>query len=60
MLEHLLQLVHLTAFGTVLQWPEMWEEYQYVTRTIGLDNKSEILKQFSKNVEDYIITLKSS
>lgn len=60
MLEHLLQLVHLTAFGTVLQWPEMWEEYQYVTRTIGLDNKSEILKQFSKNVADYIITLKSS
>lgn len=60
MLEHLLQLVHLTAFGTVRQWPEMWEEYKYVTRTIGLDKESEILKKFSKSVEDYIIALKSS
>lgn len=60
MLEHLLQLVHLTAFGTVRQWPEMWEEYQYVTRTIGLDKRSSNLKKFSKNVEDYIIALKSS
>lgn len=29
LLEHLTQLVHLTAFGTVRQWPEMWEEYIY-------------------------------
>lgn len=26
LLEHLVHLVHLTAFGTVRQWPEMWEE----------------------------------
>lgn len=29
MLEHLNHLVHLTAFGTIRQWPEMWEEYVY-------------------------------
>lgn len=27
LLEHLVQLVHITAFGTVRQWPELWEEY---------------------------------
>lgn len=30
LLEHLIQLVHLTAFGTIRQWSEMWEEYIYI------------------------------
>lgn len=30
LLEHLIQLVHLTAFGTIRQWAEMWEEYIYI------------------------------
>lgn len=30
LLEHLVHLVHLTAFGTARQWSEMWEEYIYV------------------------------
>ena len=61
MLEHLLQLVHLTAFGTVRQWPEMWEEYRYFVRALDLRNKdSKDLKAFSQSIEDYIITLKSS
>jgi hypothetical protein len=25
--EHLMHLVYLTAFGTIRQWPDMWEEY---------------------------------
>ena len=29
LLEHLVQLVHITAYGSVRQWPEMWEEYLY-------------------------------
>lgn len=29
LLEHLVQLVHITAFGSVRQWPEMWEEYLF-------------------------------
>lgn len=60
MLEHLLQLVHLTAFGTVRQWPEMWEEYQFIIRTIDSNKEAEILKVFSQSIEDYIIALKSS
>lgn len=34
LLEHLVQLVHLVAFGTVRQWPEIWEEYVYITSQI--------------------------
>ena len=60
MLEHLLQLVHLTAFGTVRQWPEMWEEYQFIIRTIDSNKEAETLKEFSQSIEDYIIALKSS
>lgn len=29
LLEHLVHLVHLTAFGTARQWSEMWEEFLY-------------------------------
>lgn len=29
LLEHIGQLVHLAAYGTIRQWPEMWEEYVY-------------------------------
>ena len=58
MLEHLLQLVHLTAFGTVRQWPEIWEEYKFFTRSIdGVDDQK--IKSLSESIEDYIIVLKS-
>lgn len=62
MLEHLLQLVHLTALGTVRQWPEIWEEYQFVIRTINNDGDKECLKLIDSimiNIEEYIINLKS-
>lgn len=58
MLEHLLQLVHLTAFGTVRQWPEIWEEYKFFVRTINVDKES--IRKFSKHIEDYLIVLKSA
>ena len=29
MLEHLTQMIHLTAFGTTRQWSDIWEEYLY-------------------------------
>ncbi len=60
MLEHLLQLVHLTAFGTVRQWPEIWEEYKFFARTIKTE--SELLpdiSEFSDQIESYIIALKN-
>lgn len=49
-LEHLTQLVYLTAFGTVRQWPEMWEEYQYIKSYLG---------RF-QCVEDFIVNLKNN
>lgn len=58
LLEHLLQLVHLTAFGTVRQWPEIWEEYKFFTRSI--DAKEEDMHIFSTDIEEYIIELKSA
>ena len=49
-LEHLTQLVYLTAFGTVRQWPEMWEEYQYIKSVLGK----------IEEVEIYIVDLKNN
>ena len=57
MLEHLLQLVHLTAFGTVRQWPEIWEEYKFFARTITTERT--LLSDISDMIESYIIALKS-
>ena len=60
MLEHLLQLIHLTAFGTVRQWPEIWEEFKYFTRTTNFTGENhERLLEISKDIEKYIICLKS-
>lgn len=51
LLEHLTQLVYLTAFGTVRQWPEMWEEYQFIKSIIG---------QPIGAIEEYIVNLKNN
>lgn len=63
LLEHLLQFVHLIAFGTVRQWPEIWEEYQFFVRSfdikIGNSVTSEDLRGLSRLIEDHIIYLKS-
>lgn len=64
LLEHLLQLVHLIAFGTVRQWPEIWEEYQFVIRTLNVsadDTKTaKRIRQVSSLIEKHIIDLKSA
>lgn len=68
MLEHLTQLVHLTAFGTVRQWPEMWEEYIYfkaqfekqISEEKGLDNvDAQDLRDLFSDIEKHILDLKS-
>lgn len=51
LLEHLTQLVYLTAFGTVRQWPEMWEEYQFIKSITGYRDE---------NIERYIYELKTN
>lgn len=43
LLEHLAQLIHITAFGTIRQWSEMWEEYLYF--------KSQLEKLLGYNIE---------
>lgn len=62
MLEHLTQLVHLTAFGTIRQWPEMWEEYIYFKAMFEkqLDNVNpKNFNDLCHNIENYILELKS-
>ena len=73
LLEHLTQLVHLTAFGTVRQWPEMWEEYIYFKsqfninhfqehcESLGLNSEdaNRLFNQLCVDIEDHILELKS-
>lgn len=60
LLEHLVHLVHLTAFGTARQWSEMWEEYLYFKNQFsGLFNKDEeALSKLYNSIEDHILELK--
>lgn len=64
LLEHLTQLVHLTAFGTVRQWPEMWEEYIYFKSQFDLEQFKEQYDEkdfytLCEDIESYILKLKS-
>lgn len=69
LLEHLTQLVHLTAFGTVRQWPEMWEEYIYFKAQFDIEqfkkcgsateNYEQKFNQLCIDIENHIIQLKS-
>jgi len=67
LLEHLTQLVHLTAFGTVRQWPEMWEEYIYFKSQFDLklfkeeigENADRLFYELCVKIESYILKLKS-
>lgn len=63
LLEHLAQLVHLTAFGTIRQWPEMWEEYLYVKaqlKALISEKDKKRLDKLCDKIEGYILDLKSS
>jgi len=52
-LEHLMQLVYLTAYGTVRQWPEMWEEYQFIKSMVGpLDNIEQYIFKLKNNINN--------
>lgn len=69
LLEHLTQLIHLTAFGTIRQWPEMWEEYIYFKAQFDLqqfkncfndeNNATGKFNQLCEHIELYILKLKS-
>lgn len=62
LLEHLTQLVHLTAFGTIRQWAEMWEEYIYFKAQFENQLDEVTTNDFNilcQNIENYILELKS-
>ena len=62
LLEHLTQLVHLTAFGTIRQWPEMWEEYIYFKALFEKQLETDGFKEYQKlfdDIETHILQLKS-
>lgn len=68
--EHIQQLIYLTAYGTIRQWPEMWEEYIFVRESLKkaetdikerrekrIDDKGDMP---SVQIEKYIIQLKNA
>ena len=64
--DHLQHLVYLTAFGTIRQWQEMWEEYVFVYKELceydkyvddeGCEQKRG--RKISDAIQQYIISLK--
>lgn len=73
--EHLQHLVYLTAFGTIRQWQDMWEEYMFVSKELCdydilfnekvKDEKGKVIlvrrgKAVSDAIREYIINLKEN
>lgn len=56
--EHLQHLIYLTAYGTIRQWTEMWEEYTFIKPKLELSGDKG--KKVCKAIENYIIDLKSN
>ena len=60
LLEHLTELVHMTAFGTIRQWAEMWEEYLYIRAKFEeIDVGRHDFKAVCDYIEEYILNLKA-
>lgn len=65
--EHLQNLVYLTAFGTIRQWPEMWEDYMFIKAKL-VKSEDKIWKGLSEDeqknirpsilIRNYILNLK--
>lgn len=64
LLEHLTHLVYITAFGTIRQWPEMWEEFLYFKALFqelpdkDCSENDDSVKAMFNNIEKYILELK--
>lgn len=56
--EHLQHLIYLTAYGTIRQWTEMWEEYSFIKPRLVLNEKKG--KKVCRAIENYIIALKNN
>lgn len=69
--DHLQHLVYLTAFGTIRQWQDMWEEYVFVYKelydydnyVVEYDEDKSIIKRgkmICNAIKEYIINLKEN
>ena len=64
-LEHLTNLVHIAAFGTIRQWDEMWEEYLYFKANFGAlihkedEDAATTFRKVCGYIETFILRLKS-
>lgn len=56
--EHLQHLIYLTAYGTIRQWTEMWEEYTFIKPKLELNGDKG--RKVCKAIENFIIDLKSN
>lgn len=62
--EHLQNLVYLTAFGTIRQWPEMWEDYIFIKTKLEKAEKVILPDDNQKDtrpsilIRNYILNLK--
>ena len=52
--EHLTHLIYLLAYGSRIEWPEMWEEYNHLKQYFDKDGP-----EFMDKIRAYIIELKS-
>lgn len=59
LLEHLTHLVYLTAFGTIRQWPEMWDEYHYIRMCLYSINQDKDFHKIFQQIEKHILNLKT-
>lgn len=67
--DHLQHLLYLTAFGTIRQWQDMWEEYVFIYNELYeydnyvVDNegkKKDRGKKICNAIKEYIINLKEN
>lgn len=60
LLEHLVHLVSLVAYGTARQWPEMWEEYLFFKTEFDekVYKDKEKLENLYSDIEEYILSQK--
>lgn len=58
--EHIQHLIYLIAYGNILQWDEMWDEYIFVKENLKRADTHTGDKSICKKIEDYIIGIKSA
>lgn len=58
--EHIQHLIYLIAYGNILQWKEMWDEYIFVKEILMKAEQETEIEGICKQIENYIIGIKSA